>query len=411
MKPMSIPFFSLSRQVKQLEKQTLEKFAEILTTQQFIGGPIVENFEKELGKYLGAASVVGCNSGTDALWLALKALDIKKDDIVLTTPFSFIASSSEIVAHEAHPVFIDIDPSTFNICPRKLSAWLHEHATLKDGVTVHKKTGFPVRGIVVVDIFGQCADYQAIKEIADEWKLWIVEDTAQSIGSSYKGKKAGTFGDIGTVSFYPTKNLGAFGDAGCVVTNNEELGEKVRRLKNHGRKSHYNYECLGINSRLDALQAAVLSLKLDSLEDYNNARRAHAQTYKEKLGNIDFITFPEDRDGSHIYHQYAITVETKKGKSLQQELVAHLRENNVGCTIFYEKTLNHIDFLNTHPYLASSCPTAEHISKTVVILPIWPELQAEELDYICSIIKNFAAQQESEKTISTQENVAQANAF
>ncbi|MCK4264974.1 DegT/DnrJ/EryC1/StrS family aminotransferase [Candidatus Babeliales bacterium] len=392
-----IPFFSLNRQWQKNKLKYTTAINEVLESQQFIGGKFVENLEKDLASYLNTNYVKSCNSGTDALWLALKALSLSKNSIVLTSPFSFIASSSEILAHGAHPVFIDIEEKTYNIDPKILKAWLETNASLKNHKAIHKKTGFPVSGILSVNIFGQLANYEEIKKIADEWNLWIIEDACQSIGSNLDGKQAGTFGDIATFSFYPTKNLGAFGDAGCVVTNNEELANKVQMLKNHGRYEKYDYQDYGINSRMDAIQAAVLSVKLKNIDEINNKRRNIAHHYKQNLSQIPFLKLPEQIVGYHSYHQFGIKLDTEK---LRDELIKHLSRNGIGSIIFYPKALNQLNFFDTNPLLATDCSIAEKVTKTIMSLPIWPELEEKEINIICDTIKNFSKQMVNSKNVN-----------
>lgn len=387
----TIPFFSLQKQVKKDEQNFLAIFSEILQKQEFIGGHAVESFEKKLAQYLGVSHVVGCNSGTDGLNIALRALELQKKSIVLTTPFSFIASSSEIVANGAYPVYIDIDENTFNINPKKMRSWLEQNATIKNGKTIHTKTELPIEGMVVVDLFGQCADYFALKEIAEEWGLWIIEDACQAIGASVEGLKAGTLGTISVFSFYPTKNLGAFGDAGCLTTEDPYLAERIRRIRNHGRKNHYEYEELGLNSRLDGIQAAILSYKLDQLEEYNQKRRLNAERYQQNLADCSYVTLPQQIIGHHVYHQYSIKVANQQGISLQKELQSYLKEEGIGTNIFYPVPLHQIPFIAPQPTLKTECPHAERISKNILALPVWPELEKDDIDYICDRIKAFPA--------------------
>ncbi|MFH1831206.1 MAG: DegT/DnrJ/EryC1/StrS family aminotransferase [bacterium] len=388
MKKSIIPFFSLERHIQKIEKPCLDVVAEIFRKQSFIGGKFVEEFEAKLGEYLGldAQNVVACNSGTDGLWLALKALGCKKDSLVLTTAFSFIASASEIASHGGHPVFIDIDPTTYNIDPKKIRSWLQENAILKNGKAVHKVTGLPVEGIIVVDLYGQCANYDEIVEIANEWHLWIIEDACQAIGAQLNGKQAGTFGHIGVYSFYPTKNLGAFGDGGCVVSRDAELAATVRQLKNHGRKSHYNYESLGINSRLDAMQAAFLTIKLGDLDTINQARHDIAQKYEQAFSKFTGVITPKEITGKHVYHQYCVTFADNQTR---QAFIAHLDNYGIGYNFYYPQALTEIDFLNTHKDLVNACPVSAHLPKTILALPIWPELNEQEITYICSAITQF----------------------
>lgn len=383
-KPL-IPFFSLERQTKKISTRILEAFSNILQTQQFIGGPIIENFEKKLAHYLGVSHVVSCNSGTDGLLIALKALGVKKDTIVLTTPFSFIASASEIAALEAHPVFIDIDTQTFNIDAQKIQLWLEENTTLVNGIAIHTHTNMAVTGMVIVDIFGQAAHFDAIKHIAKNWNLWIIEDACQAIGTELHGQKTGTFGDISVLSFYPTKNLGAFGDAGACSTNDSALAQTLTKLKNHGRKSHYEYEELGINSRMDTLQASALSIKLDALDTYNNRRRQIAALYNEQLKNCSFLQLPQELVGTHTYHQYCVLVTP----GLRQTFQDYMKAEGVGTAIYYPKPLNEIPFLQTHPALKNETPITNTTCQNIVALPIWPELSDDEILYICDIINKF----------------------
>jgi len=389
MSKQTIPFFSLARQVKNSGAEFKSAIEKVIECQQFIGGPFVEKFEKALSSYLDVHHAISCNSGTDALWMALKALDLKKDSIVLTTPFSFIASSSEIVAHEAHPVFIDIDEQTFNLSPSKLRTWLEQNATLKQGVATHNKTGLPIAGMVAVDIFGQTADYNGLQEVAKEWNLWTVADCAQSIGASLDGKKAGTFGTISTFSFYPTKNLGAWGDAGCCTTNDPFLAEKLLQLRNHGRKTHYDYLGQGINSRMDSIQAALLTQKLTYADQYNSRRREIAAMYDEALASLPFVKTPEALTGEHVYHQYSIQVVNETGISMREELEKHLLDRGVQTRIFYPKVLPEITFLNTHPELQTEYPVAQQLTQTILALPIWPELEDSEVQYVIDSIKSM----------------------
>ncbi len=383
----NVPFFSLARQWATIKDSTTQAINEVLQAQYYVGGPVVQGFEEKLANYLGANHAVSCNSGTDALWLALKALDVQVGDIVLTTPFSFIASSSEIIAHGAKPVFVDVDPITRNLCPHKLADWLHENATMRDGTAVHTATGTPIAGIVVVNIFGQCAEHNKINDIAREWGLWTVEDAAQSVGTTMDGKQAGTFGTIGTFSFYPTKNLGAFGDAGAMVTGDPKLAERLLQLRNHGRSTQYAYQESGINSRMDALQAAVLSQKLDHLDSWNARRRDIAQKYQVALGQLPIITLPKEVTGTHTYHQYCVTV----AGGMRDALKAHMTDAGIGTNIFYPESFTQISFLNKDEQLKNPCPVAEGLCQNILALPVWPELTDVEVAQVCDALQAFAA--------------------
>lgn len=388
-----IPFFSLQRQIALLEKEINSTVQTVVSSQQFIGGRFVETFEKELALYTGANYAIGCNSGTDALFMALSVLNVRAQSLIISTPFSFIASSSEAKRLNADIVFIDIEPESFNINPILLAEWLTKETIVIEQKTIHKKTGRPVEGIVTVDLFGQCANYDAIRLIANEYHLWILEDACQSIGSSFNETKAGILGDIGTFSFYPTKNLGACGDAGAVLTNNPFYAEKLKQMRNHGRATHYNYESLGINSRLDGMQAALLSLKLPHLESYNARRRAIAQQYTTHFTGLNLIKTPVDLFGSHVYHQYSLRLRDQDGQSLQTEFIAFLKENGIETRVFYPQPLDEIWFIAAQQPFATTCPEARKASQDVVALPIWPELTDEEVQKICHTVERFCTQQ------------------
>lgn len=381
----NVPFFSLARQIKNLEPELQKVINTVIASQQFIGGQVVETFEKTLAEYLHVNHVISCNSGTDALWLAVKALGAEPNTIVLTTAFSFIASSSEITAHKMHPVFIDIDPKTFNICPQKLTAWLKTHAVILNGTTIHRTTGIPIKGILTVDLFGRCADYHVINQLAKQWHLWVIEDTAQAIGTRYHDKQAGTLGTIGCFSFYPTKNLGALGDAGCCCTNDPELAETLLRLRNHGRKTHYDYVEQGVNSRMDGLQAAILTLKLASLDDWNTRRQTIAARYNTAFAKLPGLTIPDAHGTSHTYHQYSITLAHPE---MRADLEHYLTANGIGTRVFYPKALPDIPFLVTHPELVTECPVTHQTTQTILALPIWPELTDQEVDYVIDVMVN-----------------------
>lgn len=375
-----IPFFSLKRQWCSLKKNILPQLDALLESNQFVGGPYVAEFEKQFAQYIGSAHAIACNSGTDALWLALRALNIEPSSIVLTTPFSFIASSSEVIAHRAHPLFLDVDES-YNICPKKIETWLKSNAIMRNNRAFYKKNNAPISGIITVDLFGQCANYPHIKAIADEWNLWIIEDACQAIGAHINNQKTGTLGDIACFSLYPTKNLGVYGDGGVMTANNPQLAERLLVLRNHGRKSGYEYECYGLNSRLDGIQAMIATEKLLSLDTWNTRRREIAHMYTNRLKHIPTIKTPIEKTGYHVYHQYCIEIENR------DQVRKYLEERNIGTNIFYPKSLNQIPYLNEAEEYRTHCPIAEHLPKTILALPIWPELTNEEVEYICNCIE------------------------
>lgn len=379
---MTIPAFSLARQIKNLNGELTTAINKVLDSQGFVGGTFVAELEKELAKYLGVKHVISCNSGTDALWMAAQVLGVKPGQIIITTPFSFIASSTEVAALGGELVFIDIEHDTFNISPQLIQRWLEQNAMMQGNKAIHKASGKEIVGLLPVDLFGQSADYNALKEIAEIWNLWIIEDCAQAIGAEYEGKKAGTLGDIGCFSFYPTKNLGAYGDAGCCVTNDDELARKLLLQRNHGRAANYDYECLGINSRLDGIQAAILSTKLPHLDAANNTRRAIAKKYNEAFGNIWWLQVPEEIVGKHVYHQYCMIVKN----DMRNQLEKHLSAQGVATRIFYPKTLNSIDFLKPTPMLETQTPVADAAANNIIALPMWPEMTEAEINHVINAV-------------------------
>jgi dTDP-4-amino-4,6-dideoxygalactose transaminase len=316
--------------------------------------------------------------------MALDVLSLKKNEIVITTPFSFIASSSEIVALEGHAVFIDIETTTYNIDPVKIESWINNKCEFKNNNLIHKNTGYRVAGILPVDIFGQCVNYKKIKEITQKYNLWIIQDSCQAIGSiDADNIMAGNHGHITCFSFYPTKNLGAFGDGGACTTNDPILAEKLLRYRNHGRKSHYNYIEHGINSRLDGIQAAVLDEKLKLIDSFNNKRRENAAIYNKELANINVIQLPKEVNGKHVYNQYCINL-----ININREiLITELSNMGVGTNIYYPKGLNQIDFLNKDSRLKTECPISDNLTQNILALPIWPELTKEEILYVCEKLK------------------------
>ncbi|MFH1461446.1 MAG: DegT/DnrJ/EryC1/StrS family aminotransferase [bacterium] len=395
----NIPFFDLSRQHKKYENSINKKIQNVLETQAFIGGNFVSEFENNFSKYLNVTHTISCNSGTDALWMALKALGLKKNEIVLTTPFSFIASSSEIAAHGGHPIFIDIDSKTYNLDPKKLEDWIDKECNEN---LIHKKTGYKVVGILPVDIFGQCADYKKIKEIAQKNNLWIIQDSCQAVGSKDEENIfAGNQGDITCFSFYPTKNLGAYGDGGACTTNNPQLAEKLTRIRNHGRTSHYNYVEHGVNSRLDGIQAAILNEKLNYLDDLNDKRREFAAIYNKELANIINIKLPIPVIGKHVYNQYSIELIGLN----RQEIIDELKSKGVSTNIYYPKGLNQIEFLNTDERLKIECPISDNLTENILALPIWPELEIEEVKYIANQVRETLQNKNFNLNINNKKNI------
>lgn len=350
-----------------IKEEIDEAIHRVLDSGQFILGKEVTEFENSVEKYLGVQHAVGCASGTDALQVAMMALSIGPDDEVITTPFTFVATVETIVLLGAKPVYVDIDPLTLNIDARFIEK------------AITKKT----KVIIPVHLFGQAADMSDIMSISQKHSLTVIEDTAQAMGAEYNGKKVGTIGDIGCISFFPSKNLGAYGDAGMIVTNDKHLADRMRMIIVHGSKVRYHHDILGLNSRLDTIQAAVLNVKLKHLDEWNNKRRTFAEAYNKLFEGTDIITPVVKPNRTHIFHQYTIRVKRR------DSLVQHLQQRQIPHAIYYpvplhrQKAFQHL----TDP--KQSFPITEKITREVLSLPIHTELTQEMQQYIVDSIKEF----------------------
>ncbi len=380
-------FFDLKRQYQNLKIEIDAAVLNVLKSGVFIGGPAVENFEKEAADFLGVKHAIGLNSGTDALVLALKALDIGAGDEVITSPFTFFATAEAIVAAGAKPVFVDIDPRTFNIDADKIES------------AITKNT----KAIMPVHLFGQMADMAAILAIAQKYNLKIIEDCAQAIGAKISVKRkaqsekekreneikfAGTMGDAGCFSFFPTKNLGACGDGGMVATDNDEVAAKIKMIKSHGSSPEDKYKnlAIGVNSRLDAIQAAILSVKIKYLDQWNDRRAANAAIYnKELAGAGDIQTPPVAPQNNHVYHQYTIRT------SRRDDLAKYLKSQGIPTMVYYPIPLHLQPALAHLGHKPGDLPESECASTQVLSLPIYPELLLSDIDAIINGIKKFYA--------------------
>ncbi|MEO6912694.1 MAG: DegT/DnrJ/EryC1/StrS family aminotransferase [Candidatus Baltobacteraceae bacterium] len=351
---MVIPILDLTEQYQTLKTEIDRAVLEVFQTAHFINGPNVKAFELEIAKYLGVAHAVGLNSGTDALHLALRALDIGPGDEVITTPFSFVATTEAIGIVGATPVFVDIDPQTYNIDPAQIEA----------AITPRTKAILPVH------LYGAPAPMEQIMAIASRHKLAVVEDCAQAIGARINGKTVGTFGEFGCFSFFPSKNLGAYGDGGMLTTNQPELAARAISLRGHGGRVKYFHEELGVNSRLDEVQAAILRVKLPYLEDWIEARLRHAREYSRRLAETYQV--PQDRlDERHVFHQYTLRVSERDAA---QE---SLRQAGIQTMVYYPMPL-HLQKVHANlGYLPGSLPHAEQAAREVLSLPMFPELSAD----------------------------------
>ncbi len=369
---MKVPLIDLSGQHQSLRPNLLDAVARVIDSQQFVLGAEVASLEEEIASYSTTNFAIGCASGSDALLLALMALDIKAGDEVITTPFTFFATGSAIARLGARPQFVDIDPRTYNINPTLVEAAITDRT----------------RAMLPVHMYGQCADMDALLEIARRHNLPIVEDGAQAIGATDRGRRAGSMGQLGCFGFYPTKNLGGAGDGGMVVTNDESLATRVRKLRVHGGATEYHHDEVGINSRLDAMQAAILRVKLKHLDEWSEARRNKAALYDELLHEAErsgkFVLPFVRPEGRHIFHQYVI-----RAPGYRDELVQHLSHQGIGNKIYYPVPLHMQQCFAYLNYKQGEFPEAEQAAKETVALPCFPELTEQQQRYVGEVLLKF----------------------
>jgi len=370
----------LGRQYSALRDEILAAVERVCSAQHFVLGEEVETFEREVAAFVGVGYAVGCASGTDALWLALAAAGVKAGDTVITTPFSFFASASSIVRAGARPVFIDIDPHTLNLDAAKLAA------CLRSG----KSTS--LRALLPVHLYGQCADMDGFARIANEFGVSILEDAAQAIGAGWRDARAGSIGLAAAFSFYPSKNLSAYGDGGLVTTKDPEIAERLRRLRNHGSRRRYLHEEMGWNCRLDALQAAILRVKLPHVEAWNRLRAEHAATYDRLLTQAGLFSPTADSPvrpiavaphAHHVYHQYVIRAKRR------DELRQFLAHKKIGTEIYYPIPLHLQPVFSYLGYREGDLPEAERAAREVLALPMFAELRQDEQQWVVENISQF----------------------
>jgi len=365
---MKVPFLDLKAQYESIRGEIGDAIQQVLDKTAFAGGPFVAQFEKEFAAFCSTKFAAGVGSGTDALWMALLALGVGPGDEVITVPDTFIATAEAISWCGAKPVFVDVDPATYNMDPSKVVA------------AITQKT----RAIIPVHLFGQMADMDPIMEIARKRKLFVIEDASQAHGAEYKGKKAGSIGDAGCFSFYPGKNLGAYGEAGAVITNDEELDKKVRMLRDHGQAKKYYHSLVGWNARMDGIQGAVLSVKLRHLPAWTEGRRRNAALYGGLLKEVKGITAPTEAGyGKHVYHIYAIRVADR------DRLIAALAEKDIHCGIHYPIPVHLLDAYKSLGYRKGAFPVAEKAAAEFVSLPMYPELAKEQITVVSQEIKSI----------------------
>jgi dTDP-4-amino-4,6-dideoxygalactose transaminase len=370
---MAVPLLDLRAQYETLREETLAAVGRVFESQGFVLGADVRALEGEVAAYAGARHAVGCASGSDALLLALMALDVRAGDEVVTTPYSFFATAGSIARLGARPVFVDIDPRTYNI----------------DVARIESVIGGRTRALMPVHLYGQCAEMGALRGIAARRGVPVVEDAAQAIGAAEGGRGAGAMGEIGCFSFYPTKNLGGAGDGGMLTTDDDAIAARLRSLRVHGETTKYHHKEVGFNSRLDTLQAAVLRVKLPHLDRWSDARARNAARYRELFadaGLLEEVGLPFEREGArHIYNQFVVRI--RGGR--RDALVEHLRREGVGTEVYYPVPLHLQDCFRYLGYHEGDFPEAERAARETLALPVYPELTEEQQRYVVDTVRNF----------------------
>jgi len=393
---MRVPLLDLSEQYAALAGPIRAEIDEVLASQQFILGPKVEAFEKAISRYCGSPHAIGVSSGTDALLAVFMALGLGPGDAVITSAYSFFATGGCIARVGATPIFIDIDPSTYNISTKSLEQYLTNSCSRHNDGSLRGPKGEKLRAIVPVHLYGLCCEMDAIHEISERFQLEVIEDAAQALGAEYPFQgtkaKAGAMGEVGTFSFYPTKNLGAAGDAGMVICREEALASRVRLCRQHGMEQRYFHHFIGGNFRLDEIQAAILAVKFQFLDDWSAARRGVADIYREEfkqLGLTDRITLPAEPyrqsglTNHHIYHQYVIRT------SQRDALREHLTQKEIGTAIYYPLALHEQDCFSYLAYRVADFPEAERAARETLALPMYPELSRDKQRYVAEAIAEF----------------------
>jgi dTDP-4-amino-4,6-dideoxygalactose transaminase len=369
---MKVPLLDLQAQYAAIKDELNEAVRRVMDSQQFILGPDVSALEDEAARYTKSRHAISCASGSDALLLALMALEIKPGDEVVTAPYSFFATAAAIARLGARPVFVDIAPDTYNLDASKIEAAITERT----------------RAVMPVHLYGQCAEMSAIMEVCSRHNLPVIEDAAQAIGAEDDGREAGAIGAIGCFSFYPSKNLGGAGDGGMMTTNDDALAERLRILRVHGSATKYYHSLIGVNSRLDSLQAAILRVKLPHLDAWSDARATNAARYNqlfEDAGLLEEIGLPAVRERvRHIFNQYVIRVGEKR-----DALIEHLKRHDIGTDVYYPVPLHLQECFSYLGYREGDFPEAEHAARETIALPIYPELTFEQQSYVVETIREF----------------------
>lgn len=379
----AVPLLDLTRQIAALEPQLTAATARVIAGARFILGPEVADFEAAAATYLGARHAVGVASGTDALWLALRGLGVGPGDVVLTSPFTFFATASAVRSAGARLIFADIDPQTFNLDPAAVREVLEGRSPVCERLSIRPEH---IKAILPVHLYGQPVDMDEFETLSGEFDLPLVQDAAQAIGATFAGRHIGNSDHLVCFSFFPSKNLGAFGDGGLVTTNHSEHASRLRLLRAHGSPRKYHHEVLGTNSRLDALQAAILGVKLPHLDAWVSARRAHAAAYDEAFAGDAHVTPPPvGANRVHCYHQYTVRV----AGGQRDALGAHLTERRIGNAIYYPIPLHLQAALADHGFARGDYPVSEAAAAEVLSLPIFPELTAAERGHVIDTVQGF----------------------
>ena len=365
---MTVPFFDLKRQISSIKSEIMPEIESVVDSGGFILGPKVVELENYVSNYIGVKHAIGVASGTDALHLALRSIDIKEGDEVITSPFTFVATVDAICYCGAKPVFVDIEPNTFNIDPGKVIK------------AISKNT----KAILPVHLYGQPARMAEFPHYIAKKELYVIEDCAQAIGAEFDSVKVGAIGTIGCFSFFPTKNLGCFGDGGIVTTNDDQLADNLRMLRGHGSRKPYHYDQIGFNSRLDAIQAAILLVRFKHLDEWTRKRRHNANLYHKCLKNINEITLPYELPNAvHVFNQFTIRIKDR------DELFEFLKTKGVGSMVYYPLSLHLQKAFDYLGYKKGDFPEAECAQSEVLSLPIFPELTEAEIGEVCGAIKQF----------------------
>ncbi len=375
---MKVPLLDLKIQYKDIKDEILKVTEEIFESQYFILGPHVVRLEEEIARYCHVDYATGVSSGTDALIISMMAAGIGAGDRVITTPYTFFATIGSITRLGAKPVFVDIDPETYNISPEALKKLV---------LSMGKEELAGIKGILPVHLYGQCADMDPVINLAKEYNLVVIEDAAQAIGAEYKSKRAGSMGDFGCFSFFPSKNLGAFGDGGIVTTNSKSFQDKLQALRMHGSQTKYYHSIVGGNFRLDALQAAIVSVKLKYLDSWTKIRQENARKYRELFADAaldDFVRLPVEVENRHIYNQFVISLNSKR-----DELRTFLADSGIGTEIYYPVPMHLQECFSYLGYRENDFPEAEYAAAHTLALPIYPGLSDTQIELVVEKIKLF----------------------